>query len=200
MRVWGSAVRLLAVVPLLLGALVFGSVRPAAAAFTCGGEYYDQTIRTNLVVPDGEYCFLVNVVVRGGASIGVGATFDADTSEVRGDISGTNISSLDLDATTVRGNVTISGAYDSVLVHQETQVRGNVAISNLGTYADVSDLAVSGSLTLSTFGPGGTITAYRTTVRANLVCSNVPGGIFGLATATVGNQVILTNCPDSGGV
>jgi len=85
----------------------------SAAAATRGDEigggpnYTDATIKGNLVVPPGAFCYLLTTSVRGGITVGAGGNLSAEGSEVRGSVSGDGVSGVSFIGGVIRGDVTL---------------------------------------------------------------------------------------------
>ncbi len=121
------AMRLLVIVPLLAGALALGGPAQAAAAYACTGNVRSTTITQNVVVPAGEECSVVDVVIKGNVTVGSGSVLYGNGIDIRGTLSGTGVDSVDLTFATVRGGVTVVGSRFAQIRYVE--IRGNVVMS-----------------------------------------------------------------------
>jgi hypothetical protein len=108
-----------------------------AGSTTCTGTITSETIASNLVVPAGARCFLVNVEVDGNISVeadatlafGIIAPYPQITNYVYGNVEGNQAASISLAFAFVDGNVTVddsaSVAIDRVFISQNARFDGN---------------------------------------------------------------------------
>jgi hypothetical protein len=162
--------RMVVAVPLLSAALAVAAPAPAAAAFACTTEIIGGTIKENVVVPAGQTCTMRGVTVRGGVTIGAGATyFGRDRSEIRGPITGADIGVLQIFDGVVRGSVTIAGAayvsFGSFAAPME--VRGDVAVSGATGYAEFRAVTIRGG---ATFENNAEVRILENSIRTDLAC------------------------------
>lgn len=188
----GRTIRLLLVVPLLAAGIAMGAVRPASAAVVCNtgshGDPLTGVIKESIVVPANADCVLVGATVRGGVTVGAGAYFSADNSEIRGSVTGAGVSQVVIAYGVVRGSVTFTDATDLVEVFQ-TEVRGDVSITG-SQQAALGRSTVRGSATLNN---NGRVVVGFATVGANLTCAgNGPTSTYNPETNTAGGA---NNCP-----
>ena len=171
-----TLVRLVLVVPLLAAGLVLCATQRASAAEICGDngtpEVIGGTVKTDVLVPAGTTCQIRNGVVRGGVTVGPGATFTTFESEIRGSINGTGIFDLEIVDSVVRGSLTVAGG-NNVLIAAfgaHPEIRGDVRISGLTSSAAMDGARVRGNVVLDNIPE---IEVLGNTIGANLACTNI---------------------------
>lgn len=139
-----------------------------AGSTTCTGTITSETIASNLVVPSGASCILVNVEVDGNISVEAGATlafgilasYPHITNYVYGNVEGNQAASVSLAFAFVDGNVTVddsaSVAIDRVLISQNARFGGNdfLFFHDVGVGKNLS-CTNNGSVQLFFVGVGG---------------------------------------------
>ncbi|MDP9298866.1 MAG: hypothetical protein M3O98_09415 [Actinomycetota bacterium] len=199
----------------LLGALITVAVPATAGASSateCTGPLAPGTYRA-VVVPDGAFCFGEGpVTIRGGLSIGAGATFQLGTDEgsvptgtIGGGVRATNPASVEIHFATINGGIHISGGsgafggpFDVTFIAIEDNViHGGASVLGYdGFWFGFIRNRVSGSVTLNdNVLPDPDGNEYVTnTIHGSLKCSgNSPapqvGDSEGLPNVVTGQKI-----------
>jgi hypothetical protein len=169
--------RLLLTATLLVVAIGCGGVSPAAGAsvFTCTGFVGQETIRANVVVPDGAFCFFLGSDVRGGVTVEAGGSLRAEQAEFRGDITSEGHYQFLVNDGVVRGSIFATGGTGYTAVSGPV-VRGNVTlVDNGGESVGVFQTTVRGSVTVNDNVVDTSPLIAENDIRVDLACTdNLP--------------------------
>jgi len=189
---FGKMVRVALLAATLAAAVVAGGASLARAAFVCTGDIKEVTIKSDVIVPAGAECNLIDSVVRGGLTLEPSADVFMVGGEIRGSVVATGHKTLDLRRTEVRGSVTATGGVDDTTGLLGVLVRGDVVFSgNVQVVVLVASSDVLGSVTVSDntniLDPVDPIFVENNTIRVNLNCEgnspavevggNIVGGV-----------------------
>jgi hypothetical protein len=195
-------------VSVMAGAAVFVGFSVAAgasaSAYACSGTLSSGTYH-KLVVPAGATCDGTNatVVVRGGISIGPGATFvlgfegGGSTGTISGGIVASGASSVEVHFARINGGVSIQGGEGFFSTVEDSVIHGGATINGYrGFWLGFIRNTVSGSVTLSNnvMDDPDANEFVTNTIRGNLVCfGNSPapqvGDSEGLPNVVSGKKV-----------
>jgi hypothetical protein len=195
-------------VSVIAGAAVFVGFSVAAgasaSAYACSGTLASGTYH-KLVVPAGATCDGTNatVVVRGGVSVGPGATFilgfeeGGSTGTINGGIVASGASSVQVHFARVNGGVSIQGGEGFFSTVEDSVIHGGATINGYrGFWLGFIRNTVSGTVTLSNnvMDDPDANEFVTNTIRGNLVCfGNSPapqvGDSEGLPNVVSGQKV-----------
>jgi hypothetical protein len=176
----------------------------AVSAYACSGTLASGTYH-KLVVPAGATCdgTNANVVVRGGISVGPGATFvlgseeGASTGTINGGIVANGASSVQVHFARVNGGVSLQGGEGFFSTVEDSVIHGGATINGYrGFWLGFIRNTVSGTVTLSNnvMDDPDANEFVTNTIRGNLVCfGNSPapqvGDSEGLPNVVSGQKV-----------
>lgn len=192
----------------LTAAAAFGGFSVAAGAagktYTCMGTLASGTYH-KIVVPAGETCDGTDatVLVRGGVSVGPGATFvlgseeSGPTGTINGGIVATGASSVQVHFARINGGVSIQGGDGFFSTVEDNVIHGGATINGYtGFWLGFIRNTVSGTVTLSNniMEDPDANEFVTNTIRGNLVCfGNDPapwvGDSGGLPNVVTGRKV-----------
>jgi hypothetical protein len=195
-------------VSVIAGAAVFVGFSVAAgassSAYACSGTLASGTYH-KLVVPAGATCDGTNatVVVRGGISVGPGATFvlgfegGGSTGTINGGIVANGASSVEVHFARINGGVSIQGGEGFFSTVEDNVIHGGATINGYrGFWLGFIRNTVSGTVTLSNnvMDDPDANEFVTNTIRGNLVCfGNSPapqiGDSEGLPNVVSGQKV-----------
>jgi hypothetical protein len=195
-------------VSVIAGAAVFVGFSVAAgassSAYACSGTLASGTYH-KLVVPAGATCDGTNatVVVRGGVSVGTGATFilgfeeGGSTGTINGGIVASGASSVQVHFARINGGVSIQGGEGFFSTVEDSVIQGGATINGYrGFWLGFIRNTVSGTVTLSNnvMDDPDANEFVTNTIRGNLVCfGNSPapqvGDSEGLPNVVSGQKV-----------
>jgi hypothetical protein len=176
----------------------------SSSAYACSGTLASGTYH-KLVVPAGATCDGTNatVVVRGGVSVGPGATFilgfeeGGSTGTINGGIVASGASSVQVHFARVNGGVSIQGGEGFFSTVEDSVIHGGATINGYrGFWLGFIRNTVSGTVTLSNnvMDDPDANEFVTNTIRGNLVCfGNSPapqvGDSEGLPNVVSGKKV-----------
>jgi len=140
---------LFALTPLV--ALIMTGIPLSAFAlepFVCDAHIEDQTINTEVIVPEGEICEFSNVTVNGNVNVQNNAEFNIlFQSEINGNLSVKDATSIDVTELHLDGNISIFNT-ENVRISQATTIFGNVILKG-NDYIYLFEQAIFGNVIIA---------------------------------------------------
>lgn len=157
-------------------AMLVGSAAAQAAPGSkgntiCTAQLTNETVATNITVPQGATCILLGDTVEGNVSVGRGADIEVALTHIAGNLTIEGADSVFLTSLQVDRNTSIdsTSSADNALADFECNGVG-LSVCVAGNNQFGSRSGKPGNVIITNTSPGGVVLA-RNTVEHNLICS-----------------------------
>jgi len=120
----------------------------ATEPFICDSFVENQTINSEVIVPEGETCEFSDVIVNGNVNVQKTAEFNiVFQSEINGNLIVNGASSIDFTELHMNGNISILNT-ENVRISQATTIVGNVLLKGNG-FIDLFEQSIFGNVIIA---------------------------------------------------